>query len=59
MSEQPERDQFEAWISAAPYEKDIRRYDQAPTSAWPGQYRDIDVQLAWEAWKAGRRRAQA
>ena len=47
------RSAFEAWITAAPIEKDVTRN---PTdwskSAWPGQYRSYEVQLAWEAWCA-------
>lgn len=46
------RETFERWISSPPYErllgkvpKDEARY------AWPGQYVDIEVQLAWEAWQ--------
>lgn len=45
---------FEAWIAASPYERTITRHslDQDKT-CWPGQYRDITVQLAWEAWCEG------
>lgn len=39
---------FEAWISAPPYEREIERFGDG--SAWPGNYRDIDVDLAWNAW---------
>lgn len=39
---------FEAWISAPPYEREIERFGEG--SAWPGNYRDIDVDLAWNAW---------
>lgn len=44
---------FERWISATPYELCVSRLpmDERKT-AWPGQYRDISVQLAWEAWCA-------
>lgn len=42
---------FEKWISAPPYERDIYRWPQDETKhAWPGQYKDIAVQLAWDAW---------
>lgn len=50
MSE-PTRDQFEAWISAPPFERSIARYPENFEYAWPGCYRDIDVELAWEAWR--------
>ena len=39
---------FEAWISAPPYERWIERFGDG--SAWPGNYRDIGVDLAWNAW---------
>lgn len=42
---------FEHWITLPPMEKDIARNSTDETkSAWPGQYRAYDVQLAWEAW---------
>ena len=47
------RSAFEAWITAAPMEKDVARNSTDETkSAWPGQYRSYEVQLAWEAWCA-------
>jgi hypothetical protein len=48
------RAEFEAWITAPPIEARIDRY---PTEvcAWPGQYRNYSVQLAWEAWNASRK----
>lgn len=47
------RSAFEAWITAAPMEKDVTRNSTDETkSAWPGQYRSYEVQLAWEAWCA-------
>lgn len=46
------RNQFETWISAPPYERDVFRYPMNEMFyTWPGQYRDIAVQLAWEAWQ--------
>ena len=45
---------FEAWISGPPFERDVRRHPNNPKrSAWPGQYRDIDVELAWLAFEQG------
>lgn len=45
------RSKFEKWISAPPYERDIYRWPQDETKhSWPGQYKDIAVQLAWDAW---------
>lgn len=47
-----QRAKFEAWISAFPYEKDVERIPNDATKyAWPGTYRHIEVQLAWEAWQ--------
>lgn len=45
------RKRFEIWISSSPYERDVKRFPKDESkSAWPKQYYDIDVQLAWEAW---------
>jgi hypothetical protein len=44
-----ERLRFETWISAPPREYLISRL--GAEAAWPGQYVDLRVQLAWEAWK--------
>ena len=45
-----EREAFEAWITAPPFEKDIHRGDE--NSDWPGAYTDYRVHLAWDAWQA-------
>lgn len=48
---QQERLRFEEWIASPPIEADITRAPgEEHLSAWPGQYRDYQVQLAWEAW---------
>jgi hypothetical protein len=48
-----EREAFEKWISQPPYEKDVTKYPDDPAfAAWPKCYRDIAVQLAWDAWQA-------
>lgn len=45
------RRSFEEWVSGPPYERDPYRWPiEEKTHAWPGQYKDIAVQLAWEAW---------
>lgn len=41
---------FEAWISGPPYEREVERFGDG--SAWPGNYRELDVDLAWCAWSA-------
>lgn len=49
-----ERQRFEAWITAPPYERGegVGRYpDDGETAAWPGHYVDYQTQLAWEAWQ--------
>lgn len=43
------RKQFEELMGAPPYEVNLRRYTEE--SAWPGNYRDYKVQLAWCAWE--------
>jgi hypothetical protein len=52
MSDHPQRKQFESWITSPPFEKDISRFLNDPIKyAWPGNYRDLEVELAWEAWQ--------
>lgn len=46
-----DRHAFEAWVSDAPYEKSTARYNN-PLDPWPGQYKRVDVELAWQAWLA-------
>ena len=48
------RKQFEAWISAPPFERDPVRY--GGNTAWPGSYIDLDIDLAWQAWEAAKSR---
>ena len=43
-----ERIRFEVWISTSPYEYSLDREND--DDAWPGQYKEYQVQLAWEAW---------
>ena len=43
------RQQFESLMSEPPYEQDLRRNGES--SAWPGNYRNYPVQLAWCAWE--------
>lgn len=51
------RKAFEKWISEAAIERSVARHPKySPTAtSWPGQYCDYPVQLAWEAWKEGRK----
>ena len=44
------REAFEAFISAPPFEMPTERFDDR--SAWPGGYTELEVDLAWQAWKA-------
>lgn len=48
-----DRQRFEAWVSGPPYEYHIDRFPRE--SSWPGQYRNIAVELAWLAWREGRK----
>jgi hypothetical protein len=47
-----ERAAFEAWVTSAPIEANIRLADPR---TWPGQYSVYATQLAWEAWQASRK----
>lgn len=49
------RAEFEAWISAPPYEQCTNRFSRDGVTSWSGQYHSYQVQLAWEAWQAARR----
>ena len=44
------REAFEAFISAPPFEMPTERFDDR--GAWPGGYTELEVDLAWQAWKA-------
>jgi hypothetical protein len=46
-----ERVAFERWITAPPFEMGVTRYPPGDERAWPGQYCDISVEIAWEAWQ--------
>jgi hypothetical protein len=52
-----ERKAFEEWALAPPYERHsslMRRYESDETKcAWPGQYRNIETQFAFEAFCEG------
>ena len=48
------RDEFEAFISLPPHEKEISRFPDDGSSAWPGSYKNLIVDLAWETWQASR-----
>ena len=52
MTEDEIRQRFEAWISAEPFCESIERFAiDGLRTAWPGAYRSIKVDLAWEAWR--------
>lgn len=51
------RADFEAWITSPPYEKPLGINPEA--SGFPGQYRAYEVQLAFEAYQAGRAALQS
>lgn len=53
MNHEHTRTVFEKWISEPPIEAPINRNTtDGKISAWPGQYHEYQVQLAWEAWCA-------
>jgi hypothetical protein len=48
-----ERAAFEAAIRRPPYERDPVRFpDDATRYSWPGNYRELDIDLAWCMWQA-------
>lgn len=52
------REQFEAAISASPFERSVARWPNDPTKhSWPGAYKDLNVDLAWCMWQASRKQA--
>jgi len=55
MDIEEERKRFEAWISGPPVERSTQRFpdDEVARSLyqWPGQYVQLSVQIAWEAWQ--------
>ena len=49
MEEEFERAIFEKWISSPPFELSCEINGEL--SAWPGNYKCYETELAWEAWK--------
>ena len=55
MTEKESRKQFEAWVSSSPYDESIERYPNDTTKyGWPGSYKDIRVDMCWQAWQEAR-----
>lgn len=52
------RAQFESWIKSPPYERLAVRFPETDAT-WPGSYRAIDIDLAWQAWQECALRAAA
>ena len=46
-----ERALFEAFITAPPFEREVGRWEESDNVAWPGQYLEYEVELAWCAWQ--------
>lgn len=45
------RERFKRWASGPPFELSVERYPDDPEKyAWPGSYKDIKTDLAWQAW---------
>jgi hypothetical protein len=42
------RREFEQWASKPPFEFDLTINGEE--SAWPGNYKDFNVDCAWDAW---------
>ncbi len=47
--EKEQRAAFEAWITEEPFSKHIDRFTSYD-AVWPGQYKELSVELAWKAW---------
>ena len=45
------RSAFQVWITAFPYNKSVDRFPEDGSCAWPGSYKDINTDLAWNAFK--------
>lgn len=53
MNIEAERLAFELWATSPPIEANIERWpNDAERFAWPEDYQDIAVSLAWDAWIA-------
>ena len=50
LTETELRADFEAWITAPPFERFVARFND--NAAWPDDYRDYYVCLSWCAWQA-------
>lgn len=46
------REAFEREITSPPYEMDVSKYPDDSSYAWPNNYRDYKVELAWCMFKA-------
>lgn len=57
MTEEQLRAEFEAFISAKPYKRNIKRFP-VDHNTWPGEYLTAPTQLAWEVWKAAWTKAE-
>jgi len=54
MTEEQLRNYFESFINGSPYEKSIDRYpDDAEKYSWPGNYKSLEVSMAWDAFREG------
>lgn len=51
------RDSFERWIKAPPFERNVARLGES--SAWPGCYKEYEIELAWCAWQDARKGVSA
>lgn len=48
-NEETERRRFEAFVTQSPFTRSVTRFDAE--AAWPGSYRDLAVDLAWQSWR--------
>ena len=51
--------EFEEFITSSPFERCIDRFPDNHKSSWPGSYKDLSVELAWESWQASQSKIEA
>jgi len=47
-----DRERFERIVSMSPFELNCARYPNNESYAWPGNYREYQVQLCWDVCQA-------
>ena len=59
MQNYERRAKFEAWISNSPYNESVARFPDDPSRyGWPGSYKDVRVDMCWQAWQEALRSSE-